>query len=192
MSYADNIRAVWLAASDADIAVGREWYANAREIAVQVARGDSIEVGAGIIAALSPQCSWKDNVRQALARPRTARGRFTRNTKARLRVANAIHSGRARAVDALKGLKTRGFYFGIITGGLTSEVCIDRHAISICLGRFATDAERVLNGRTRKGRAQYEAYAAAYREVAAETGLSPAQLQAVTWVTWRRLKGITD
>lgn len=190
MNYTDNIRAVWLSATDSDIATGASWYARAHAVAERVGRGD-VEVGAGILAALSPQCSWKDNVRQALARPASPRGTFRGNTRARILVANAIHRG-FKPLDTLKGLKTRGFYLGILTSGETAEVCIDRHAISIALGRMATDKERRLDGRCRKDRAQYAAYAAAYVEVSQETGYSPAQLQAITWVAWRRMKGIHD
>lgn len=189
---ANNVQAVWRQATDSDIAAGRDWYANAHRVAHSISRGtEGVEVGAGIIAALSPQCGWKDNVAQARRRPETARGRFKSNTRARLKVANAIHRGE-EPLRVLLGLKTRSFFAGIVTAGMTDDVCIDRHSIAICLGRTASDAERALDRRVRAHREAYAEYQQAFRTVAAETEYSPAQLQAITWVTWRRLKGITD
>jgi len=67
MTYHENITS-WLEAAGPDeIERGRSWYAIARGTAEKLAEdfGLSLEQSAGVIAALSPQMHWNDNVRGA-------------------------------------------------------------------------------------------------------------------------------
>lgn len=183
-NYESNIRAAYELASDSDVLTGRLWYRSAREIAEQIGNGD-YEKGAGILAALSPQKPWKESVR--LAKRGATNGVFTGHYGANCEKAGRIWSGDA-PLDVLGGRKVRAFYRNIV-GELNADVCVDRHALAIALGRDATEQElhRVCNSNK-----FYDELAAAYKAVAHRVGLEPSELQAITWVCWRRLKGITD
>lgn len=183
--YRGNIRVVYNRATDADMVAGRAWYTLAYRTAQNIVGKDGDhKVGAGIIAAFSPQMAWKKNIELAAKCLRT--NRFTGHYGANNRKARKIANG----IDPLKvlgGDKTLAFYECIATAGQTDAVCIDRHAASVCLGRNVTDQER--HNIRRK---HYAAYANAYKDVAREVGLLASEVQAITWVTWRREKGIID
>lgn len=181
--YQENIYACYQRATDADIASGATWYSRACDIAAEIGSG-RVSMAAGVIAAFSPQMSWKKNVEMAATCIRT--NRFTGHYGANNRKARKIYKGQ-EPLSVLGGQKTRAFYLGIVTRGATDAVCIDRHAGAIALGRELTEKERKsINGK------RYERYAAAYVAVAKRVGLRATELQAVTWVTWRREKGIVD
>jgi hypothetical protein len=186
--FEENIRAIYYTATDADIATGRTWYGAALEIAERIANGNAV-IGSGVIAALSPNMGWKPNLELAARCLRTRRftGHYGACTRKAKRIAKGEHPS-----NVLNGWKTRAFFQCIVTGGKCSDVCIDRHAIAICHGREATDAERRAPRPTKRGHMVYEKYAESYRTVAAEVGLLPSELQAITWVAWRRNKGIVD
>lgn len=67
MSARENIAAWRKTASADDISAGRDWYPFARRVARDLARahGVSGDVAAGVIAALSPRCSWPENLAAA-------------------------------------------------------------------------------------------------------------------------------
>ena len=61
-------------------------------------------------------------------------------------------------------------------------VCIDRHAVAVALGRpVSPTAQTYLQ---RKG--SYDKVAQCYRIAAAEVGILPSQMQAITWLQWRK------
>lgn len=179
-----RIRQVFGSALDSEHHDGAHWYPTARRIAEQVAdaagrRGDT-ELGAGLIASLSPQCSWDENIIRAFA---AAEGDETLSVTADCAwKAHAIVSG----VDpsaVLGGRKVRSFYRNIL--GDENAVTVDRHAVAIVFGRALSDREIKLLERP----GTYLWIAAAYRSVARELGIPASTLQAITWLAWRRLKG---
>lgn len=181
-----NVTSVFRSA-DADlIAEGIAWYADARRIADAFAvRHDvPLSVSAGVLAALSPLNSWGSNVNLAarmLASGGTLdRGYLKRNlAKARRIIAEGN-------ISALGGLKVNNFYLSIVSGG-AEGVTIDRHAYCI-----AHNDRSKTNKVPKLSPARYAEIAERYRRAAvilsAEYGmpLSPAVVQAVTWVAWRR------
>jgi hypothetical protein len=184
-----NIVATFTRGTADDYATGRQWYRTARDIATGVGHGDST-VGAGILAALSPQLGWPVNVALAQRCSRTRRfsaGHF----KACLGKARRIHRGEAVG-EVLRGPKESAFACNIANGEACSHdapcVTIDRHAIAIALGRQITDSERNKFGRGTR----YAAIAQLYRDASSLLGIAPHVLQACTWITWRREKGIHD
>jgi hypothetical protein len=99
-----------------------------------------------------------------------------------LRKADAIAAG-ADPLDVLGGRKVRSFYRNIV--GHTGHVTVDRHAVAIVAGRPLTDRE----GKVLERIGPYTYVAGAYRAAARRLGVAPTELQAVTWLVWRRLKG---
>lgn len=172
----------------ADVSAGIEWYAEAYGIAESYAERFGITVGqaAGIIAALSPQQAWAQNVRSA---ERFLESRASVHTKVNMTKCERILAGED-VWTVLNADKTRNFWLGIVSQG-AEGVCIDRHAIDIALGVRHTEATRPAIGK-RLYAAAAEAYRAAAEALSAEGAiLSPAELQAVTWAEHvRRWSGI--
>jgi len=181
-----NITAVFRSA-DADlIAEGVEWYADARRVADAFAARYAVpvHVSAGVLAALSPLNSWGNNVNLA-GRMLASGGTLERGyLKANLAKARRIIA--EGSTDALGGLKVNNFYRSIITGG-AEGVTIDRHAW--CIAHNDRTRTNSIPKLTPKAYAEIaERYRRAALILSREYGmpLSPAVVQAVTWVVWRR------
>ena len=181
-----NVTRIFRTASLAEVQAGRDWYAAANRAAVDFAAkyAVTVEVAAGVLAATSPLNSWGANVR--LADKVLAAG-GTKNDGylgLGLTKANAIIAG-ADPVATLNGLKTVNFYRSIVTAG-AEGVTIDRHAWSVAVN-FRYDGGIVPSISGKRYEAASEAYRRAARILSKEYGmdLSPAVVQAVTWVAWR-------
>ncbi len=186
---ADNILAVYRGARPDQIAAGLSWYGDARKVAKLLANGD-VRVGAGVLAALSPQTSWAQNM--TLAARAFDEGVATGHTGANLAKANRILLGEDpeevlgwNLANPRSGHKVRNFYRNIVnpTG---PECTIDRHAFNIAKGYVTTDVERRQLDRV----GEYARFAALYTEVATALGIPVAALQAITWVVWREALGL--
>lgn len=189
-----HILAVYFAANDAEISHGVRWYDAAHDAAQAIASryGLPLTTVAGVIAALSPNNRWERNLIDAdgICRLYAMGGR---DDAQQLKVctydsnktkALTILDG-AAPLSVLGGLKVRAFY-GCIMGA--DAVCIDGHAFSIWKG------ERIPTTRTPKISPKlYKSIAADYKHAAqtinaiVHASYSAAQLQAITWVVWRRL-----
>lgn len=183
IDYAVNIMAVYRRALFCERVKGAAWYREAHEIAVELSP-DNVWRGAGVIAAFSPRQPWPLNVRNA--RRAFATGEATGHTRVMCRIAQRILDGED-ALEVLKGDKTRNFTMAIATAGKSNVATIDRHAHDIAMGshEFTDDTRNI-------GKAIYADMATAYREVAEYVGESVNTIQAVTWLTWRREKGVAD
>lgn len=171
-----NIRKVMSQATADDIAEGMEWYREAYALACELTPANPA-MGAGILAALSPNTSWPQNkVRAATLVSTGTVGAFGDA----VRKAQRILAGED-PMDVLGGPKVRSFYTDIM-GLPTETVTIDRHAIDIAVGRPLKNAERAL---MLKGNG-YATLARFYTTVAREFDVTPSQLQAITWVWWRK------
>lgn len=177
---AANVLAVYTRATADEITNGTNWYQTAHDIATLIA--PTVEAGAGVIAALSPMMGWDRNV--MLATKAFADGHASGALSRNVAKADAIMAG-AAPLDVLGGKKVRSFYSNILDPAGT-HVTIDRHAFDIVAGRVTTDKEKG----TLSNKGVYEAHEAAYVEAGEILGLTGSQMQAITWVTWRREKGI--
>ena len=193
-----NIQAVYQLATAVEQADGTAWYPIAHCAALSLA--DAYEVtecqAIGIIAALSPRNRWERNVAdaEALIAAYVAGGSaqaletkvctFGANKLKAISILEVIDptSDEVRAI--LSGPKLQEFYTCIL--GQHSEVCIDGHAYCIWAGGRTSLADVPSIGV--KLRRQIKAD---YVAVADELGLTPSALQAITWVAWRRIHGIS-
>jgi len=179
-------------ATRAEVSEGTAWYSAARTFCSGLRRyGVTLDQAAGVVAVLSPLLSWPQNMVYA---ERVVSGRSM--VGAGVLAANLAKAGRIMAGEDVwsvvrppagrprSGQKVRAFLACILTGGDTPVVCLDRHAYALATGR--TDV-RALD---RSG--VYERLAAAYRDAGYLAGLRGSEVQAVTWLTWRRLSGRTD
>src|SRR5690606_6619528 len=85
-------------------------------------------------------------------------------------------------LDVLKGDKVRSFYLNIL--GDTDAVTVDRHAPELYLGKRVAD-----RARPSVGKRLYREASDASRTAAAQAPRQPTprDLQAITWLVWRRI-----
>jgi hypothetical protein len=169
--------AEYRSATAKQIEEGHAWYPSAHQIARDQATEHlvTIEVSAGILAALSPRLSWGKNVMYA-ERMLSSLGTLDHGALGRsLAHGRAIYNG-ADPLDVLKGPKTRAFYLAILTGGESPDPVIDTHAWSMLTGQRGT------NPPTDK---QYRDGARCMTNAAQRLGLNVHDVQATTWLTWR-------
>lgn len=175
-----RITALYRQATPEQLADGLDWYQDAHSLALALDPAN-VERAAGVIAALSPRVHWNINVKLAVRA--YADGQASKCMPMSANKANAILGG-ADVAKTLKGPKTVAFAQVIADPTDPHAVVIDRHAMSVAIGRCATDDDYTVLGL--KG--VYEQFADAYRRAARIIGVSPSQVQAVTWVVWRETK----
>jgi hypothetical protein len=198
-----HIAAMLALASQSDLAAGIEWYARAERLGHRLAHqyGCTFEQAVGVIAALSPNNRWARNCTDAEsmiqawavgADPLTVTVCTYGAMRAKAAAILALASPERETIAGiLNGRKITAFFLSIT--GQTDTVCVDGHAYAIWLGqRVPTTKTPAL------GVKLYADIAHAYRVVAKRSAslcgeqLTPAQVQAVTWVTYRRLSGVID
>lgn len=163
---------------------GEIWYDEARVIAEQVTKlldTDDLRMGAGIIAALSPQMDWGENIEEAIKF--TSIHYSTRQTRANNAKALRILEGE-NPEDVLGGAKVVAFYHAILEPKGNYPVVVDRHAMRVYNGEPVTkrDLNRVFSNWRVIRRIQF-----AYRKEARRLGIHPNVLQAITWVHQRKV-----
>jgi len=193
----ENIKAVYQLATLTEKQDGITWYPSAKAIAVKLAERYSIPAAqaVGVIAALSPRNRWERNVEDAesLIAAFQAGGA----EQAMLTKVCTFGSNKAKAVKILEsGLETLPTALDVLSGpklrefasciaGLP-EVCIDGHAFCIWAANRTglKDVPAIGVKLRREIKADYQA-------AADELGITPSACQAITWVTWRRIHGVT-
>jgi hypothetical protein len=199
--YTRHISGMLQLASATDIIDGKEWYDRAHRLAIQfIHRYDGLTMGqaVGVIAALSPNNKWERNCIDAEAMIKTWHiggdysmikvCTFNKNKEKAIAILNLdMESADAEAIqEILSGQKVVSFYRSIM--GDHDNVCVDGHAYAIYMG------ERIPTTKTPSiGKELYSTIQRGYKLVADRSvelcghKLTPIQVQAVTWVTYRRL-----
>jgi ParB-like nuclease domain len=197
-----NIADAWDAASDDDKAQGMRWYHDANIIAKSLSP-DNTEKGAALLSAYSPQTSWPVNMLNAARAMNEGRaigpgeGMITGQMQ---KTAQKIMDG-ASIDDALKSPKTNAFAHLILNGTdppgeKLGKVVIDRHALSVAVGRRLSRDD--INDSPVKDDRYYQHVADQYRLAAAAISkregrtISPHQVQAVTWLHQQDLNQDAD
>ncbi len=188
--FETNILKVYNRATDAEREQGLYWYATANKDAQAIAERHNVPLKhvAGVIAALSPGLEWGLNLLQAdelisafkTDKPRPSVGVYG---KKNVNKAYEILQGQDPLTVLPKtGPKTRAFYSCIESPENSFQVTIDRHAKCLAYWRL-TDREAISAVRP----AEYEHLARHYNVISERLGLMPHQLQAITWVAWKRI-----
>jgi len=169
----NRILSTYSKASEDEILEGKAWYPSAFALAEELAEaGDMTVEQAGVmIAHLSPRLRWTKNVvaARALVATGKAPGVFGKQTAKAIEAMTAVDPW----VTFGKGPKTIAFAQNIL--GNEQAVTVD-----VWAARVAGITEQELS---RVG--VYEAVAHAYRLAAKRVGITPAQMQAITWVAIR-------
>lgn len=174
--YTRRILSIYRACTNEEHEEGMRWYKEAYAFAASL--DSDVERAAAVIAILSPMTSWPQNVdkaRRAYAGDRTRLG-FTAN---RDKVSRILDDGEDWR-NVMSGPKVIPFFNNIM--GNSVPVTIDRHAIDIAIGRPLSDKERSVW----MGKRNRAILSQAYTNAAKRAGVTPSQMQAITWVHWRK------
>ena len=198
-----HIAAMLAMASQADLADGIEWYDRAKRLAHRLADqyGCTFEQAVGVIAALSPNNRWARNCTDAEAMiqawavgvdPESVKvcTYGAMRTKA-AQILSLASPDRETIAGILNGRKITAFFLSI--SGVHDAVCVDGHAYAVWIGQRITTTNTPSIG-VKLYAEIARAYVLVAKRSAALCGeaLTPAQVQAVTWVTYRRLIGLAD
>jgi hypothetical protein len=160
------------AATPSDMESGATWYDEAGQLARDLAdEAGSVEHAATVIAHLSPRSTWTRNVAAAIA--------LIRRTDLPPGVMSAPLGRATRSLDSsdplatLGGKKTHAFALNIL--GDTESVTVDVWAARVA---GITEQQLTLTG-------VYDLVAHAYRLAARRRGVTPATMQATTWIVAR-------
>ena len=200
---AREIVAKFTLATSQEVQLGVDWYPSALDIAGRIACKYDLrtETAAGVIAALSPNNRWERNVIDAEAIIKCWAAGGTRTDMLNVKVCT-YGKMKAKAVDILlaedvlpiveilNGKKIIEF-FNCLTNPALNDVGIDGHAYSVWFGQRLTMKEVPAIGK--KLRAQIKTD---YRDAAAfindelDTAYTAATIQAITWVTHKRIYNV--
>lgn len=142
----------------------------------------------GIFAALSPQMSVERNKELFLKY---------------LKHGNASHYGQLvrkcdeimiadneeEVLKILNGNKISSFYLNLLHPNRETRVTIDRHAIA-CLTQKVDDVKALEDGQYRMTNKQYSLFEQIFKDISEELNLCAHQIQAITWVSYRKLRGL--
>lgn len=177
-----NILSVYHQATDSERIAGAEWYPKAHRIVLEWSDtyGRSIANVACIVAAISPQVEWTRNLIIAddvlQGNPPSIGGVIQRF----VRIAERIRNDNASNLDGYFkiGCKVRSFAANL--AGNFDLVTVDTHGSQIAAGSALSN----LRVDTWK---KYEPVASAYVDAAKAVSVAPAELQAITWLAWKRI-----
>jgi len=188
-----QILKVYKSATADEVKHGMKWYAIAKRDATKIAKefGVSVNTTVGVIAALSPNLGWNLNVKAA----RDLIEAFTNGCSIDDVTVSSYPANKRKAWDMLEqkmvskkalmiklnGRKTTAFFANIV--GL-DVVTVDGHAKNIHDG-----LRRVLKN-SNVGVKEYRTISEAYYKAADKVGIKGYQMQAITWVAWRRQHNI--
>ena len=178
-----------------DMNHGKRWYRDARAIASNIASDNGFTVAqvCGVISALSPSVSWETNLTDAETICKAFAdgipfGTVTVSTYGQNKdKAHRILSGLGDAESVSEQFKfpskTGSFFFNLLYPNAPTFVTVDRHALGIALGSRDSNVHQSLSITDKRYRTIADAYVSASRYLGYE---SPCQLQASTWVAYRR------
>lgn len=193
---------IFALATDEELEAGRGWYVGAHVEALSLAATYEIPLkkACGVLAVLSPSQSWNINVVAAhkclLAWQKgdenPPHGPYYPNNgrKAFSLLSQAV---KPPFEGILHGPKVEAFYECIFNPLTTERVCVDGHAICAYLGERKPIHSHFggEHGAIQRSRSRMAEVEGVYRDCALSLGLRPCQFQAVVWLVWRRLYGIT-
>jgi len=174
---------------------GLRWYKQAKRDCKQLAERKNVSLrhAVGVVAATSPNLKWEKNVHTA---EQVIDGYVQGIDHENIEGCMAYKQNRLKGykvmanpnrslaiLKTLNGPKISAFFDNIMGG---DSVTVDGHARNIAY------AERVQlkSDKANMGKAEYAKLEQAYRDAAAILNIKACDLQAITWVAWRRMHGI--
>jgi hypothetical protein len=199
MAHFDSIISTYFQSNTLDRQVGMQWYQNAYGVCVSLGEkyGLHSDIVAGVIAALSPNNKWERNVEDAEAMIRAWAYEipyesvkvcsYSANKDKAVMILD-LEMNRDAIVNTLRGNKTIAFFLCIANNGDSNTPCIDGHAYNIWNGSVS-NLKEVPSMSDKTFRMIQDAYRDAANLISTVTGShhSAAQVQAITWVAYRRI-----
>lgn len=142
----------------------------------------------GIFAALSPQMSVERNKElflQYLKQGKASHyGQLVRKCDDIMTAENE-----EEVLEILNGNKISSFYLNLLHPNKETRVTIDRHAIA-CMTQKVDDVKALEDGQYSMTDKQYASFEQVFKDISEELNLCAHQVQAITWVSYRKLRGL--
>jgi hypothetical protein len=166
---------------------GREWYPKATRQCQEIANATdySLRVVCGVVAALSPNSRWEQNLDDAERLLYAVRDASSPADYEEFTV-TTYHANKLKAwciaelgdISYLRGPKVVAFYYNLL--GDSGKVTLDSHAFNAFMGA------RVVGSKRKKITKREHAIAInAFERVAHHYGEKPSALQAIIWLVWK-------
>ena len=191
-----NIIAIYKLANPSEIKHGLTWYVNAtkdcKEIAIKYDL--PIHIVIGVVSALSPNNKWERNIVNA---DDLCKAFIDGQDMDSIKV-STYHRMKQKAwsileqmpsydetIKILNGKKIVSFFRNI--NGDETDITIDGHARNI----YYNDRQGLTTPNTNIRKLEYLDIQKAYLRASKKLGIKAYELQAITWVVWRRIHEIT-
>tara|TARA_R110002049_G_scaffold19992_2_gene74219 strand:+ start:447 stop:1037 length:591 start_codon:yes stop_codon:yes gene_type:complete len=191
-----NIIAIYKLANASEIKHGLTWYVNANTDCMRIANTLELplHIVIGVVSALSPNNKWERNIVNA----EDLCNAFINGQDMDSIKVSTYHKMKQKAwhiletmpsydetITILNGKKIVSFYRNI--SGDETDITIDGHARNI----YYNDRQGLTTPNTNIRKLEYLDIQKAYLRASKKLGVKAYELQAITWVAWRRIHGIT-
>ena len=191
-----NIIAIYKLANPSEIKHGLTWYVNANADCMRIANTLELplHIVIGVVSALSPNNKWERNIVNA----EDLCNAFINGQDMDSIKVSTYHKMKQKAwhiletmpsydetITILNGKKIVSFYRNI--SGDETDITIDGHARNI----YYNDRQGLTTPNTNIRKLEYLDIQKAYLRASKKLGIKAYELQAITWVAWRRIHGIT-
>lgn len=187
----DNLKRIFDQATPHDFDSGLDAFPKYNRIMVKLAEHceTTPRVAAAVFSALSPNNDYHGNLRDAYTLLKAAQhgktltefsvSTYGQNKRKAWRIAHGEDP-----LDLIIAKKTRSFFLNVYDPTDPGPVTVDGHMVNV----WRCKRENLAGLQFPKS--LYDVVADGVRALAQEHGLVPCQVQAIVWMTWRRLHGI--
>ena len=191
-----NIIAIYKLANASEIKHGLTWYVNANTDCMRIANTLELplHIVIGVVSALSPNNKWERNIVNA----EDLCNAFINGQDMDSIKVSTYHKMKEKAWSILQSMPSYDETINILNGkkivsffrnisGDETDITIDGHARNI----YYNDRQGLTTPNTNIKKNEYLDIQKAYLRASKKLGVKAYELQAITWVTWRRIHGIT-
>jgi len=191
-----NIIAIYKLAKPSEIKHGLTWYVNANSDCKEIAEKLELplHIVIGVVSALSPNNKWERNIINA----EDLCTAFINGQDMDSIKVSTYHKMKEKAwsiletmptydetIEILNGKKIVSFFRNI--SGDETDITIDGHARNI----YYNDKQGLTTPNTNIKKNEYKDIQKAYLRASKKLGIKAYELQAITWVAWRRIHEIS-
>jgi hypothetical protein len=180
-----NIWYIYALSNEDERVAGKVWYQEAHNEAMAMHAEYpqySLAQIVACISALSPVTRWEKNIEDTWQLLSLGKKAIVTTYGGQKEKALSILADDKDIVGKLgtAAFKTRSFYFNILNPDVNGPVTLDRHAICVSLGLWDAGSHTL-------SERKYRLIEVAYQSVAGKVGIKSHELQAILWLTYKRL-----